>query len=304
LFESSEVVKPEIKMFDEENLVYETIEEDPEIFIDENFIIDDNTEPIVEEYDWIELPPIKESPKEKLKQEKEEELSIIYEGNQKLFRCELCGKAFKEKSKLKAHREIHTTERNVICPVCNKTFKTQACLRSHKRVHNPTHIFCDYCGKNYTQKPELAKHIKFVHFHLREFACEICGSSFGSKGHLATHLLTHQGNKGKKEKCQVCDLAFHTKTKLERHMKSHTGERNYECGICGKRFLYSYNVTAHIKHVHYRERRKESDRNCDFCGKKFTKLWKLREHLLDVHNLVEGTIEGAGSSGHHYYEQV
>lgn len=39
------------------------------------------------------------------------------DGNQKAYRCDICMKTFKDKSKLKTHREIHTDERNVICPV-------------------------------------------------------------------------------------------------------------------------------------------------------------------------------------------
>lgn len=38
-------------------------------------------------------------------------------GNQIMYQCEICFKTLKDKSKLKSHREIHTTERNVICPV-------------------------------------------------------------------------------------------------------------------------------------------------------------------------------------------
>lgn len=37
-------------------------------------------------------------------------------------------------------------------------------------------------------------------------------------------------------------------------MKSHTGIRDYECGICGKKFLYSYNVIAHVRNVHEKKR--------------------------------------------------
>jgi len=78
-------------------------------------------------------------------------------------------------------------------------------------------------------------------------------------------------------------------------MKSHTGERNYECSICGKRFLYSYNVTAHIKHVHYHEKRPTTNEEklvCSVCGKKFQKIWKVKEHLAEVHKIVEATDEG------------
>lgn len=81
-----------------------------------------------------------------------------------------------------------------------------------------------------------------------------------------------------------------------------------QCGICNKRFLYSYNVTAHIRHVHYREKRKESEQKCSFCGRVFTSLtlvvfkmnntrifsfqkfqkkWKLREHLAEAHQVIE-----------------
>jgi len=212
-----------------------------------------------------------------------------------MYQCEICTKTFKEKSKLKSHREIHTTERNVICPICEKSFKTQACLRSHKRVHNPIYMSCDYCGKSYTQKPELAKHIKFSHFGLREFSCDFCGARFGSKGHLLTHKLVHQDDSSKRIICQLCSMAFHTRAKLDRHMKSHTKERNFECGICNKKFLYSYNVTAHIRHVHYREKRKESDLKCSFCGKKFQRKWKLYEHMADVHQVVETVVEEESS---------
>jgi len=126
-------------------------------------------------------------------------------------------------------------------------------LRSHRRVHNPVTIECDYCGKLYTQKPELIKHINFVHFNRRDYHCEICNASFGCKGHLKAHYLTHQQFRGISCEVgkwlkfvpynylnrsdsfklifydsQVCGYSFHTRAKLQRHMKSHSGVRDYE----------------------------------------------------------------------------
>lgn len=43
--------------------------------------------------------------------------SMIQLSNFMLFQCDICDRTFKEKSKLKAHRQIHTSERNIVCPV-------------------------------------------------------------------------------------------------------------------------------------------------------------------------------------------
>jgi KRAB domain-containing zinc finger protein len=80
---------------------------------------------------------------------------------------------------------------------------------------------------------------------------------------------------------------------MTRHMKSHTGERNYSCSICDKKFLYSYNVIAHVNYVHKGMRYKvdESKLICNICGKKFQKQKKVKEHMAEVHNVGE-VIEG------------
>jgi stress-induced morphogen len=146
---------------------------------------------------------------------------VEMEGNQKMYQCDICMKCFKDKSKLRSHREIHTTERNVICPVslliahlllmsqvffsqvCNKAFKTMNCLRNHKRLHVPdrTYYNCDQCDKKYTQKIQLKKHIEIVHMQKRDYVCNTCGASFGTNSVLKMHLLSHQDFRA--EKCEV-----------------------------------------------------------------------------------------------------
>lgn len=49
-----------------------------------------------------------------------EYIVLDMDGNQKAYQCDICFKAFKDKSKLRTHREIHTDKRNVICPVSRK----------------------------------------------------------------------------------------------------------------------------------------------------------------------------------------
>ena len=55
--------------------------------------------------------------KKVFKQEGEEFIVIELENKQRAFQCDICFKIFKDRSKLKVHREIHTSERNVLCLV-------------------------------------------------------------------------------------------------------------------------------------------------------------------------------------------
>lgn len=55
--------------------------------------------------------------KSKLKVDQPDFQIIETEDHQKMYQCDICSKMFKDKSKLRSHREIHTDERNVICPV-------------------------------------------------------------------------------------------------------------------------------------------------------------------------------------------
>lgn len=71
-------------------------------------------------------------------------------------------------------------------------------------------------------------------------------------------------------------------------MKSHTGERNYECSICFKKFLYSYNVVAHVRNVHEKNSRRGigGSYNCKNCNASFLKQQKYNEHMFHVHQIV------------------
>lgn len=76
-------------------------------------------------------------------------------------------------------------------------------------------------------------------------------------------------------------------------MKSHTGERNYECQICQKKFLYSYNVVAHIRNVHDKAGQPGSfdPLTCKICNDRFPKASLLREHLMRVHEAIGEVVE-------------
>lgn len=138
LFDTSNVsnhIKQEIKVeasvFEEESLLYETVEDaQREEAVEEMYITGHGADleadggNLIVEYGWVNQKPYTSDfklikPKTVKSDETFEAAVIQLDDNQRFYQCEICMRSFKEKSKLKTHREIHTTERNVICPVSN-----------------------------------------------------------------------------------------------------------------------------------------------------------------------------------------
>ncbi|XP_069034336.1 zinc finger and BTB domain-containing protein 49-like isoform X2 [Embiotoca jacksoni] len=53
----------------------------------------------------------------------------------KSFRCDYCGKVFKDNYKLNRHLTIHTGLKPHSCEICGKKFVEKSRLKSHKRIH-------------------------------------------------------------------------------------------------------------------------------------------------------------------------
>lgn len=74
-------------------------------------------EEVVEETKIDKSKPRSSESKPKASKKRDDFIIVELDDNQKGFQCDVCFKTFKDKSKLRNHREIHTEERNVICPV-------------------------------------------------------------------------------------------------------------------------------------------------------------------------------------------
>lgn len=188
-----------------------------------------------------------------VKKDKDVGFIVTMINNQKFYTCEICQKNFVSRSRLRTHRQIHSTERNFMCQECGGKFKTLNCLKNHSRLHLNVFFYCDLCGGRFKGKHELRCHMDAVHLGRKDHVCQICGKAFSRDKTLRQHLQYHSNERN--IVCEICGFKTINRPKMARHLKSHNGERNYACNICGKRFLYSYNVTAHIKHVHYHEKR-------------------------------------------------
>ena len=50
--------------------------------------------------------------------------------------CDVCNKAYINKSGLIKHTRIHSGERPYVCDMCNEAFSDKFSLIGHKRIHS------------------------------------------------------------------------------------------------------------------------------------------------------------------------
>ncbi|CAG9857348.1 unnamed protein product [Phyllotreta striolata] len=141
-----------------------------------------------------------------------------------------------------------------------------------RRLKGKRRFLCNFCGKNYTRKNGLDRHM-LSHSGVKPFECRECGKCYITKDTLKTHMLTHSGIKA--HKCTVCEKSFTQSSHLSYHMRRHNGERPYSCSFCGKGFLSTYHLDRH-KLMHTGVKPYE----CKQCGKQFVRSTTLRDHML------------------------
>ena len=91
--------------------------------------------------------------------------------------------------------------------------------------------------------------------HINNYACyyTACGKAFSTKFNLRRHInVSHLDIRA--YPCQVCFKNFASKQNLKEHFLIHTGEQPFTCPIenCGRRFRQASQLSFHKKH-HYRQ---------------------------------------------------
>ena len=82
--------------------------------------------------------------------------------NPKDFICDICGRHFNSKDKLRLHMFNHRIYYKIQCAVCDKEYKTNQSMRKHLRTHFEQHQ-CDECGQVFKHKRLLQNHISSLH---------------------------------------------------------------------------------------------------------------------------------------------
>ena len=97
--------------------------------------------------------------------------------------------------------EIPEMKRDLeINPVGGSETKEKGSFNAHKRIYHEAYrgsFSCSHCGKMFTLKEYLRRHIERVHTNpnYKPFRCSYCDKRFRERSHMKVHEMTHTGEK-------------------------------------------------------------------------------------------------------------
>uniref|UniRef100_A0A1B0D2D0 C2H2-type domain-containing protein n=1 Tax=Phlebotomus papatasi TaxID=29031 RepID=A0A1B0D2D0_PHLPP len=179
---------------------------------------------------------------------------VIIHADELPFVCELCGKGFKDKRKLRTHirlmHERYSQNRVLKCPQCGKGCRGETFLAMHQAIHNNEALFeCAICSKKFKKKSQIKQHVLTHSKSRKMYSCQICGIERTSARSIRKHEAKHNSEGTLKCPAKKCQMIFcHIKNRNEHIEKEHK-EFKYICKICGDMVKHRKNLREHdVKH--------------------------------------------------------
>ncbi|KAJ6633273.1 Zinc finger protein [Pseudolycoriella hygida] len=205
------------------------------------------------------------------------------------IKCEICRKMIRRHYK-KCHMKRHSNERNFKCMLCDRAFVLHGDLTTHLKQHNsgpPVKApsskkfdepkTCTTCGQKFIGICAFERHMQSHGATQSLYECDICGRKVKEKKNLISHMIyRHSGIPKMKVPCKICGKIF-TRKYLNLHVRKHNllnQQPSHMCPICGKTFLVSGDLSAHIR----QHNRTAEAVPCNICGKLLASQASLADH--------------------------
>ncbi|XP_039608575.1 zinc finger protein OZF-like [Polypterus senegalus] len=168
-------------------------------------------------------------------------------------------------------KEIQIDTGEKCCLECGKQFTQKSDLNKHIKIHTGDKTYCCHeCGKSFSRRSNLQSH-KRIHTGEKPYCCPECGKSFLKRSNFQNHRRSHTGEKP--HCCPECGTLFSSRRNLQNHIRIHTGEKPHSCPECGKSFSCISYLQRHRK-IHRGEKP-----HCPECGKSFSTRNSLQNHI-------------------------
>ncbi|KAH8316936.1 hypothetical protein KR074_007036, partial [Drosophila pseudoananassae] len=207
----------------------------------------------------------------------------VHQIDMELYCCQLCSFKTPIYSRLvNTHAKIHSEERNYKCEQCGKGFKNTKQLKNHRRLHrtqglgmgkqahnqtssdtnNSVQLHrCDDCGIAFKQRKTLREHL--CKERNEQLECPECQHVFGSKSSLRLHMQSHQERK--RFHCEECDYEASDHNAFRRHQATHKDRKRYVCPHCDFRAIQSTAFKIHLQKRHPEQELSSIIYKCDQC---------------------------------------
>lgn len=170
-------------------------------------------------------------------------------------------------------RKSRSEGRTSPCDLCGKRFSNKASLTRHVKIHTREKRFpCDLCGKRFSSRNHVETHQR-IHTGERPFSCAECGRKFLNHSHLVLHKVVH--TREKPFTCPVCGKGFTRKSSVIKHSGIHAEKKPHVCKECGKSYCQYANLV-----VHQRLHSGETPYTCRHCKKGFILKASMIRHEL------------------------
>ena len=175
------------------------------------------------------------------------------------FNCEHCDASYPVRKSLINHIRLkHGDAKQFACQHCVYQTTKKDHLEKHIRSqHEKVKEICEVCGKGFSDRSNLIKHIRTFHPAIKTNDEESVGVAIETK-RKATDTLENQPKKSKGSlKCNTCSAEFKELKNLNKHVKNIHSDKNIKCDACSYTTNYSYNFKKHKEGCAKRKREEE-----------------------------------------------